>query len=76
MNFNVVGDEAVEVDIGAHLIAEIAVVVKRVDLEDLHDKLGDIFKMKKESDFVIEAVDFLAGGVELDIDAIFEGLEF
>ena len=32
--------------------------------------------MNKESDFVIEAVDFLAVGVELDIDAIFEGLEF
>ena len=76
VGFHHVGDETIEIDVGADFVAEIAVVVKRVDFENFDDEFGDVLKVNGEGDGVVELVNLLGGGIEFDIDAVFEGLEF
>ena len=75
VDLNMVRDEAIEVDVGADFIVPVAVVIEGIDLEDLDDELRDIFEIHLQRDLIIERVNFLAGGGELDINAVLERLE-
>jgi hypothetical protein len=69
----VVGDKAVEIEIGIDLAAGGAVDVLGVDLVNFDEEAGDVFEVEVEGDFVPGEPGFAGGGVEFEVRA---GAEF
>ena len=70
-----VGHQAVELDVGVDLAPVGAIVVHRVDLEDLDDQRLDVLDVQAEGDRLFDAEQLLVGEGEVQVHALVEGLE-
>ena len=76
MNFDMVGHQSIEIDVGTHFITKVPVVVKSVDFEDFDDELGNIFQVNLEGNVFFQAINLFACRIKFDINAVLEFLKF
>ena len=67
-----IGDQAIEFDVGIHLAAIASIEVLRVDFVDLDDQLVDVLDEQVELDWILVAEDLRIGGCKVEINAVFQ----